>query len=453
MRVREIFMGLGLLTPLMCHAQSAAPSPLDKNIVVRTMPSVSESLATKGIATRESVIAALRNPDPYIRKLAAAKLEESRDPQALALISDALNEESDPQVVVTFASMLWALGSTDGQQRLMSFCTKTDEEVQVLVQAAAELALRGKSGLCTKSLTQAYSDSLPAGRRIQILSMLSEVGDEAQAASEEDIDKVVASGIADPRAAIRLASTTLLSRIGTINSARILSTAASREADPVVKKRMLEAQQKVSRTHPISKATTVEGSAVPKASITNIRPTPQCIPGSNCGSSIAVSNSFQDNWTTVLSQYKPPAYLSGFGIEAVMTVGPAEHNHTGATVVESVSTIVTSCPSQLNLCSSSGGSTTFPVGQQAGNDILTGTPHPALPNTFYDFHEYYGPTDALTTLGLQSCSADCNQIYTCNGTQIGHFTISYDLTKDYVTGSDGGTYAVTDVNVVKSATN
>jgi hypothetical protein len=138
--------------------------------------------------------------------------------------------------------------------------------------------------------------------------------------------------------------------------------------------------------------------------------------------------------STVLT---PPNY-SGIGIVASMAVGPAAQNYYGVKVTESVSRSGGTCNTTQPLCN---GSSTFTVatGQQ-----IWGQTFPAVPNQFYDNHGITATGNLLQAFNQTSCTVVCSQSYSCGGSVIGNFTITYSLNPGTANG-----YAVTQVTATK----
>ena len=83
----------------------------------------------------------------------------------------------------------------------------------------------------------------------------------------------------------------------------------------------------------------------------------------------------------------------------------------------------------------------FTVGQPA---FWEGVQFGSFDNTFYDEHVIYLNFDVLGSTNVSSCQATATQVYTCDGKQIGTFTI----TNTYTHGSLSGT-PVTNISTTK----
>ena len=137
-------------------------------------------------------------------------------------------------------------------------------------------------------------------------------------------------------------------------------------------------------------------------------------------------------------------YRTGFGAVAVMRVDPDSQNWDGTSIVESFGPATSDCPQEFGIhpCS---GHTTFTVGSE-GHSPIFGT-LAATRNRFYDYHETRWRGGSLlhdrNPQGKSSCQIECEQQYSCQGTQIGKHKIKRTFTK----GKSGST----DVTLVEVA--
>jgi len=139
-------------------------------------------------------------------------------------------------------------------------------------------------------------------------------------------------------------------------------------------------------------------------------------------------------------------YRTGFGAAAVMKVGPDSRTWDGASVIESFGPATSDCPQEfgINPCS---GHSTFPVGAGKKSPIFGDMP-PAR-NRFYDFHETRWKGGSLlhdrNPQGKNTCKIECEQHYSCQGTEIG----KHKITRTFSKGKSGSTN-VTLVEVTKT---
>lgn len=148
----------------------------------------------------------------------------------------------------------------------------------------------------------------------------------------------------------------------------------------------------------------------------------------------------------------PQPWLTGIGIVAGMQVGPNSTNWNGNMITESLTTQSNSCGTNFfaNNSNPCQGNSTFKIGQAftanapAGNGYVKLGSFLAVQNQFYDIHVATSNANALAAAGLPSCSVVCSQSYSCGGSSVGSFTITYRFSTGTVNGS-----SVTNVGVTK----
>jgi hypothetical protein len=153
-----------------------------------------------------------------------------------------------------------------------------------------------------------------------------------------------------------------------------------------------------------------------------------------CPTSVSISGT-----TTFILENFFPGRKTGVGIVSSMLAGPAG-NFNGIPISESISTsfvLQQTCPAPVfpNVCT---GSSTFIVGNGVtSTDPVSGftVVKPPVPNTFYDFHTTLANSSLLDDAHINSCTTGCIQTYSCNGLNIGTFTVIRTFTKDTIQGT------------------
>ena len=129
---------------------------------------------------------------------------------------------------------------------------------------------------------------------------------------------------------------------------------------------------------------------------------------------------------------------TGIGTLATTGVGPGPYNYKGVQIQESVSPATNTCPPSFGACSNGD---TFTVGDPGGGSFGQNTP--AQTNLFYDWHVTWSTTSSyLDDAGIQSCSRACSQVFTCNGNQVGSFTVTRSFSKAVINGQNVTAVAV-----------
>jgi len=124
-----------------------------------------------------------------------------------------------------------------------------------------------------------------------------------------------------------------------------------------------------------------------------------------------------------------PVIRTGIGVIAGMQVTPISTDWGGTEITEAVTPgAINTCPASFGSCS---GSSIFTVGEGGGD---WGVTLPPQQNIFYDEHSQTNSISLLDAAGINSCQRTCSQVYTCNGTPIGSFTINRTFTKGLIQG-------------------
>jgi hypothetical protein len=131
---------------------------------------------------------------------------------------------------------------------------------------------------------------------------------------------------------------------------------------------------------------------------------------------------------------------TGIGIMSTMQVSGLWLNLDGAQIQETLSQVSNNCSPVVAEGICTGNITPFTVGAYNGG---FGVPFPPQQNVFYDWHTRTSLSNVLGFTSMTSCTAICNQVYTCNGGQVGSFTIQTDFTGDTI---DGGNVTRVQVN-------
>lgn len=219
-----------VVVSVMAVAFVGAGSAQDQVRPYRGVTSFADYLKAHGITTRPALIAALTDHDPTVRRIAAHRLAETRDPEGAILLGRALKVEEDPSVQVDTASALWSLDVPEGATWLASTCENLGVTDEVAVKATRQLAFRSVGGNCVPRLIDILSKTHGLSQRVVMLSVLSQVAANAPAATESIMLKAANDSLQDPAIELRLAGTDLLERINTDATRQMLSLAAQGRA-------------------------------------------------------------------------------------------------------------------------------------------------------------------------------------------------------------------------------
>jgi len=181
------------------------------------------------------------------------------------------------------------------------------------------------------------------------------------------------------------------------------------------------------------------GSATGSATVTvqATHPAPQCPvvtydpqqPINVCPSSSSVGSTTAESLAKVLSTYKT-------GLGSVVGIQLSPSAPTGLIVTETLSPGSNTCPTNFptNVCTTNGNLNTASLSVGTAGTATDGTPFPATPNVMWDEHVVASASNLLGPSGKQ-CSIQCSQQYSCGGTVIGNYTITYTFSTGTISGT------------------
>lgn len=207
-----------------------------------------EALRAKGVTdfSEESLVAALKSTDPQVRGLAASKLAEDHQSDALLAIETAMFAESVPGTQVNFAQALWVLHDPKGVEQLHSMCTNSSLPMGDLISVWRALQnTRSSSGVCAETLLAAMERSKNSenenGEYLSVaVYMLSYAYADVPADQAGRITTLLEELLLDRKQdnSVRLLSSQALARIGAPESAKVIRQAVSEETDPTLRSGM-----------------------------------------------------------------------------------------------------------------------------------------------------------------------------------------------------------------------
>ena len=151
------------------------------------------------------------------------------------------------------------------------------------------------------------------------------------------------------------------------------------------------------------------------------------VPINVCPSSTSIGSSTAESLQKIF-----PTYKTGVGTYVAVDVSPTTPS--GVIVTETLSKGKSTCPTGFpNICVTSSGLTTSSLSIGIGGTTLDGTPLAPTPNVMWDEHALES-TSSLLSSG-QSCTVTCNQQYSCGGSAIGQYTITYNFAAGTINGT------------------
>jgi hypothetical protein len=194
---------------------------------------LADSLRAKGIElTEPALISALRNPDPEVRSLAAMKLGEDHDSDAVPAVETALADEKVLKARIEISMALWSLHDPKGAASLREMCEDASLSIRTIVDVVQDLDVIGESSApCAGRLTSFLETHKDTDSRSIALSALPAVIRWAPKAQAARLTELVQAMLADNDPVVRMESGHLLAQIGSPSSAVALRDAIDRESD------------------------------------------------------------------------------------------------------------------------------------------------------------------------------------------------------------------------------
>ncbi len=229
----KTFDGKGLVGTLACAFALAFAVVPTARVGGSPLTSLADALHAKGIdLSRPSLLAALRNSDPAVRGLAANKLAENQDAEALPAIKEALSVEKDLRARINFGLALWTLQDPDGLTVLHGMCADPSFSIDTIVAVVQELSLIHESSeVCVKpvlTFLEAHHDSESRARSLTALPDLYPWATPVQA---EGILRMLLGMLSDRDPYVRVQTAQSLVQIGLPSSAGPIRAQMLRETD------------------------------------------------------------------------------------------------------------------------------------------------------------------------------------------------------------------------------
>jgi HEAT repeat protein len=159
-------------------AATAQVAPLAPKWLAGTPPppveTFADGLTRRNIPlTEPDLLAALKNPDPEIRSLAAAQLAASDNHPALKYMITAFQDERDPQVQVNIAGAATWLGSNIAIEQLKTICRDINQPSTARLDAARYISNRQLPDCFPAVREIARNDQDPTVRVLAITAAIS----------------------------------------------------------------------------------------------------------------------------------------------------------------------------------------------------------------------------------------------------------------------------------------
>lgn len=240
-----------MLGSLACAFALAFAVVLAAHVGGSPLTSLADALHAKGIdLSRPSLLAALHNSDPAVRGLAANKLAENHDAEALPAIKEALSVEKDPRARINFGLALWTLQDPGGLTVLHGICADLSSSIDTIVAAVQELSMMNESSEpCVKPVLTFLDAHHDSESRARSLMALPDLYSWATPALAEKILRMLLGMLSDPDPSVRMQTAQSLVQIGLPSSAAPIQAQMLRETDPNIRDSLQTALDMLARKH------------------------------------------------------------------------------------------------------------------------------------------------------------------------------------------------------------
>jgi HEAT repeat protein len=208
-----------------------------------------ESLKRHNVGlTSPALIHALGNSDSEVRYLAAQKLAEDKNKEAIPEIARALDSETVPATQINIAFALAQLGDNRGFIALSKSCDDQKIQAGLRVRAAGYL-LNLNNESCLQAVMAVLRSDADFDSRMLALSLLGRF----HHISDEDSKSMCAAAVqalTDPTPAVRISASTALVALGNPAAIPALERAVDSETDQAVKNQMRSNLKRLQQTPP-----------------------------------------------------------------------------------------------------------------------------------------------------------------------------------------------------------
>ena len=200
------------------------------------MPTPSAVLQLHHVALdSESLVAALKSPEPLVRGLAAVVLAENGDAGAIPPMKESLARESDQQARINIAKALAELRDSDGIAALRSVCLDTKALQAYRLEAAMEI--RPYSRDCLASVADIAWSSPEPDVRLEALNQLQREKEPLRG-HEGSLLALEIHALNDSNPTVRMVAADGLAKAGDPSVLPLLRQKMEGESDGTVKSRM-----------------------------------------------------------------------------------------------------------------------------------------------------------------------------------------------------------------------
>ncbi|HZS54904.1 MAG TPA: HEAT repeat domain-containing protein [Bryobacteraceae bacterium] len=185
---------------------------------------------------RSDIIQALQSLDGEVRALAALKLANDKDANAVPHISDAFRNERVPEVEIQLAFALAELGEKSGTTSLKTLCDDKSQSVSIRLGAAQNLlGLHNQD--CLSAVLEILKNNTESGSQANALGVLSGFREALKQHPQVIVDPIVKS-LSASSPYVRISAALALENLTALSAIPELEFALAREQDEGVRAQM-----------------------------------------------------------------------------------------------------------------------------------------------------------------------------------------------------------------------
>jgi HEAT repeat protein len=185
--------------------------------------------------TEPDLLAALKNPDPEIRSLAAAQLAATDDHSALKYMITAFQDERDPQVQVNIAGAATWLGSSLAIEQLKNICKDINQPSTARLDAARYISNKQLPDCFSAVREIARNDQDATTRALAITAATS------YRSQSDGAQKIAVQALNDLDPTVRITAADSLRSLRTTDAIPALKSALPGEGDETAREHLREA--------------------------------------------------------------------------------------------------------------------------------------------------------------------------------------------------------------------
>jgi HEAT repeat protein len=184
--------------------------------------------------TEPGLLAALKDPDPEVRSLAAAQLAAADDHAALKYMITAFQDERDPQVQVNIAGAATWLGSNIAIEQLKTICRDVNQPSTARLDAARYISNKQLSDCFPAVREIARNDQDATVRVLAITTAITYRG------QSDGAEKIAVQALNDIDSTVRVTAADSLRSLRATDAIPVLQNSLQSEGDEIAREHIRE---------------------------------------------------------------------------------------------------------------------------------------------------------------------------------------------------------------------